>query len=330
MKRFIESTYLLNLLFLLVCQSIFASSLAAELDWPKKPIQLILSFPPGGSTDMMARSVASSIETILGQPIVIENKPGAGGMIGLSAAAKAPPDGYTIHVSAMTNQAISQAVFANPPADLRKDVVPVALLGTLPHLVEVNPKIPANNLKELIAYIRSKNGDFNFASQGNGTLSHLEAEVFLARIGGTGTHIPYKGSSFALPDLIAGNTVMMFDSVSASLPYIKSGKLRPIAIAASQRTPLLPDVPTFAQSGLTDFDVENYGALYVPKGTPQFIIDKLENAVRQALSNKELINRVEGQGIHLYFESAARLLEITQLEHEKWKKVVKSTNIKID
>ncbi len=330
MKRFSAIAYFFNALFFLTFTNLSTDIVAAEVDWPKKPIQLILSFPPGGSTDIMARSVATALEPILGQPIVIENKPGAGGMIGLSAAAKSSPDGYTIHVSAMTNQAISQSLFSNPPADLRKDFSPVAMLGSLPHLIEINPKVPANNLKELIAYIRSKNGDFNFASQGNGTLSHLEAEVFMQRIGTTGTHIPYKGSSFALPDLIAGNTVMMFDSVSASLPYVRSGKLRPIAIAASQRTPLLPDVPTLTQAGLADFDVENYCALYVPKGTPQTIIDKLENAVRQALNNKEMIDRVEGQGIHLHFESASRLVEITQMEHDKWKKVVKSANVKID
>jgi tripartite-type tricarboxylate transporter receptor subunit TctC len=330
MKRINLMKWVNTIAPLVLCHIFLANNFAAEISWPKKPIQLILSFPPGGSTDIMARSIATAIEPILGQAIVVENKPGAGGMIGLSAAAKSAADGYTIHVSAMTNQAISQAVFPNPPADLRKDFAPVAMLGSLPHLMEINPKIPATNLKELISYINSKNGDFNFASQGNGTLSHLEAELFLKRINSSGNHIPYKGSSFALPDLIAGNTVMMFDSISASLPYIKSGKLRPIAIAASQRTPLLPDVPTFSEAGLKNFDVENYCALYVPKGTPQEIINKLENALFQAVNNKELFNRVEAQGIHLHFESAAKLLEITQLEHEKWQKILKTTSIKID
>ena len=189
---------------------------APETDWPKKPIVAILSFPAGGSTDIFARSVTAPLSEALGQSIVVENKPGAGGMIGLQAAAKAAPDGYTIHISALTNQSIASALFKNPPADLQKDFVPVALIGAVPHLIVVNAGIPAKNLPELIAFIKSKKGDFNYASQGNGSLSHLESTLFMQRIGATGTHIPYKGSSFALPDLIAGNTLMMLDSVTAS------------------------------------------------------------------------------------------------------------------
>ncbi|QKM61503.1 Bug family tripartite tricarboxylate transporter substrate binding protein, partial [Polynucleobacter arcticus] len=235
---------------------------APDADWPKKSVVAILSFPPGGSTDAFARAVSVPLGEALGQPIVIENKPGAGGMIGLGAAAKAAPDGYTIHISALTNQSISQALFKNPPADLTKDFAPVALLGTIPHLIVVNPSVPAKNLPELITFIKSKKGDFNYASQGNGSLSHLESALFMQRIGATGTHIPYKGSAFALPDLIAGNTLMMFDSVTASLPHIQSGKLRPIAIAASDRSPLMPNVPTLAQDGMKQFDVENFFAVY--------------------------------------------------------------------
>lgn len=321
-----------------LCQSMFIlfisgwihHSQAQSVDWPKKPIQLILSFPAGGATDIMGRAVAASLEPILGQAVVIENKPGAGGMIGLLAAAKANPDGYTFHISAMTNQAISQSIFPNPPADLRKDFVPVALLGGLPHLIEINPKIPANNLKELIAYIKAQNGNFNFASQGNGSLSHLEAELFLQKIGAKANHIPYKGSSFALPDLIAGNTQMMFDSIGASIGQIKTSKLRPIAIAASVRSPLLPDIPTLAQAGMPEFNVENLCALYAPKGVPPVIIEKMQNALKQVLNNPENRNRIENQGLYFQFENAVKLAELTTMEHDKWSKVVKSIQLKID
>ena len=234
----------LKSLLLSICLllSLLGSTFAtADTDWPKKPIVAILSFPAGGSTDIFARAVLAPLGDLLGQAIVIENKPGAGGMIGLQAAAKAAPDGYTIHFSALTNQSISSALFKNPPADLRKDFAPVALVGTVPHLIVVNPSVPAKNLSELIAFIKSKKGDFNYASQGNGSLSHLESTLFMQRIGATGTHIPYKGSSFALPDLIAGNTLMMFDSVTASLPHIQSGKLRPIAIALLPLQPCCRD-----------------------------------------------------------------------------------------
>ena len=303
---------------------------APETDWPKKPIVAILAFPAGGSTDIFARSVTAPLAEALGQSIVVENKPGAGGMIGLQAASKAVPDGYTIHISALTNQSISSALFKNPPADLQKDFVPVALIGTVPHLIVINPSVPVKNLPELIAYIKSKKGDFNYASQGNGSLSHLESTLFMQRIGATGTHIPYKGSSFALPDLIAGNTLMMFDSVTASLPHIQSGKLRPIAIAAAERSPLMPNVPTLGQDGMKQFDVENFYAVYVPKGTSPAIVAKLEREIRKILTNPDFKARMAAQGIHPEFANSEKLAEITANEANKWGKVVKSANIKVD
>ena len=303
---------------------------APDTDWPKKPIVAIVSFPAGGSTDIFARSVTAPLAEALGQSIVVENKPGAGGMIGLQAGAKAAPDGYTINISALTNQSISSALFKNPPADLQKDFVPVALIGTIPHLIVVNPSVPAKNLPELIAFIKSKKGDFNYASQGNGSLSHLESTLFMQRIGATGTHIPYKGSSFALPDLIAGNTLMMFDSVTASLPHIQSGKLRPIAIAAAERSPLLPNVPTLGQDGMKQFDVENFYAVYVPKGTSPVIIAKLEKEIRKILTNPDFKARMAAQGIHPQFANSEKLSEITASEASKWDKAVKSANVKVD
>ena len=303
---------------------------APDTDWPKKPIVAIVSFPAGGSTDIFARSVTAPLAEALGQSVVVDNKPGAGGMIGLQAAAKAAPDGYTIHISALTNQSISTALFKNPPADLQKDFAPVALIGTVPHLIVMNPTVPAKNLPELIAFIKSKKGDFNYASQGNGSLSHLESTLFMQRIGATGTHIPYKGSSFALPDLIAGNTLMMFDSVTASLPHIQSGKLRPIAIAAAERSPLMPNVPTLGQDGMKQFDVENFYAVYAPKGTSPAIIAKLEREIRKILTNPDFKARMASQGIHPQFANSEKLAEITTEEANKWMKVVKSANVKVD
>ena len=316
--------------FIILCGAIGYSFAAPDTDWPKKPIQMILSFPAGGSTDIFARSIATPLGEALGQAVVVENKPGAGGMIGMTAAAKANPDGYTIHFSALTNQAIAQALFNNPPVDLQKDFASVALVGSVPHILEVNPSVPAKNMTELIAFIKSKKGDFNYASQGNGSLSHLESTLFMQRIGATGTHIPYKGSSFALPDLIAGNTLMMFDSLTASLPHIQSGKLRPIAIASSERSPLLPNVPTFEQDGMKKFDVENYFAIFVPKGTSPAIIARLEKEIRKILTNPDFKNKLANQGIQTQFANSEKLTEITIAEHDKWSKAVKAANIKID
>jgi tripartite-type tricarboxylate transporter receptor subunit TctC len=303
---------------------------APETDWPKKTVVAVLSFPAGGSTDVFARAVMAPLSEALGQSVIVENKPGAGGMIGLGAASKATADGYTIHFSALTNQAISQALFKNPPADLRKDFIPVALVGTVPHLIVVNPNVPAKNVTELITFIKSKKGDFSYASQGNGSLSHLESTMFMQRIGATGTHIPYKGSSFALPDLIAGNTLMMFDSVTASLPHVQSGKLRPIAIAATERSPLIPNVPTLGQDGMKQFEVENFFAVYVPKNTSPAVVAKLEREIRKILTNPDFKARLATQGIHPQFANSEQLAEITNKEHDKWEKVVKSANIKVD
>jgi tripartite-type tricarboxylate transporter receptor subunit TctC len=316
---------------LLLATTLWGNAFAApEGDWPKKPITAILPFPAGGSTDVFARSIGVPLGEALGQAVVIDNKPGAGGMIALGAAAKASPDGYTLLFSALTNQSISYSLFKNPPADLTKDFVPVALVGSIPHLIVVNPSVPAKNLPELIAFIKSKKGDFNYASQGNGSLSHLEATLFMQRIGATGTHIPYKGSSFALPDLIAGNTLMMFDSVTASLPHIQSGKLRPIAIAAPERSPLMPNVPTLGQDGMKQFDVENLYAIYAPKGTSPAIAARLEKEIRKILTNPDFKTRLANQGIHPQFANSEQLAIITQNEQDKWAKIVKSANVKID
>jgi len=329
-KAYMKRAHFIALSIALSLGLINVSAAAPDLDWPKKPIQMILSFPAGGSTDVFARSISAPLGEALGQAVVIENKPGAGGMIGLAAASKAAPDGYTIHFSALTNQAISQALFANPPANLQKDFASVALVGSVPHILEVNPSVPAKNMTELIAFIKSKNGNFNYASQGNGTLSHLESTLFMQRIGATGVHVPYKGSSFALPDLIAGNTLMMFDSVTASLPHIQSGKLRPIAIASSERSPLMPNVPTFEQDGMKQFDVENLFAIYAPKGTPPTVIARLEREIRKILTNPDFKNKLANQGIHPQFANSEKLMEITIAEQVKWAKVVKTANIKID
>ena len=310
--------------------SFYRIAIGADLDWPKKPIVAIVAFPAGGSTDSFARNIASNLGEALGQSVMVDNRPGAGGMIGLQAAAKAAPDGYTIFFGALTNQAISHSLFANATVDMRKDLTPVALMGTIPHLLVVNPSVPAKNLTELIAFIKSKNGNFNYASQGNGSLSHIEATLFMQRIGATGTHVPYKGSSFALPDLIAGNTLMMFDSVTASLPHIQSGKLRAIAMASAERSPLLPNVPTLSQEGMKNFDVENLYAVYVPKGTPPAIVDRLDNALAKIAANKNNQARLASQGIRVHYENAEHLAVITNTEFEKWAKIVKSANLKID
>jgi len=319
-------------LFLAVTLVVGAGSaaFAQATDWPKKPIRMVISFPPGGATDVLTRAIAQPLGDALGQPIVVENRPGGGGMLGLGAVAKADPDGYTMQLSALTNQAIAQGLLTNAPSDLRKDFVPVGLVGTSPHVLVVHPSVPAKTVPELVAWIKSQKGNLNYASQGNGTLSHLESELMLQKIGARAVHIPYKGSSFALPDLIAGTTLMMFDSVAASLPHIKAGKIRPIGLAATERLSLVPDVPTLIEAGVNGFDVDNWFAIYAPKGTPAAIVSKFERELQKVLSNQEVRQRLASQGIQLKFENASRTGSITEAEHKKWADVIKSANIKMN
>jgi tripartite-type tricarboxylate transporter receptor subunit TctC len=307
-----------------------SAAFAQATDWPKKPIRVVISFPPGGATDVLTRAISQPLSDALGQPIVVENRPGAGGMLGLGAVAKSDPDGYTVHLSALTNQAIAQGLFTNAPADLRKDFVPIGLVGTSPHVLVVHPSVPAKTVPELINWIKAQKGNLNYASQGNGTLSHLESELMLQKIGARAVHIPYKGSSFALPDLIAGTTLMMFDSVAASLPHIKAGKIRPIGLAATERLSLVPDVPTLIEGGVNGFDVDNWFALYAPKGTPAPIVAKFERELQKVLSNQEVRQRLAATGIQLKFENAGRTAAITEAEHKKWADVIKSANVKLN
>jgi tripartite-type tricarboxylate transporter receptor subunit TctC len=206
-------------------------------------------------------------------------------MIGLQAAAKAAPDGYTINISALTNQSISSALFKNPPADLQKDFVPVALIGTIPHLIVVNPSVPAKNLPELITFIKSKKGDFNYASQGNGSTSHLTAKMFMHLTGTDMLHVPYKGSAPALFDLMAGNVDIFFDNLGAAAQFHESGKLRILAVADYQRSKILPQVPTFAEQKLPSMQAITFFTLVAPPGTSSAMVDSIYKSVRKLKIN---------------------------------------------
>ena len=235
---------------LLAMSACVIAGMAQAQSFPDRPITLVVPNPPGGLVDTSARLLSEPLARVIGQPVVVDNKPGASGNTAYQYVAKSKPDGYTLLISYSGYHVANPALMDKLQWDPIKDFSPIALLTVSTNVIAVHPSVPVNNLKELIAYAKANPGKLNYASQGNGSLSHLESTLFMQRIGATGTHIPYKGSSFALPDLIAGNTLMMFDSVTASLPHIQSGKLRPIAIAASDRSPLMPNVPTLGQDGM--------------------------------------------------------------------------------
>lgn len=301
----------------------------AHAAYPDKTVTIIISFPPAGATDVLARAVGQALSEDIGQSVVIENRAGAGGMIGLGAAARAAPDGYTLHLTALTNQAIADALYPNKPADLATDFVPVARVGFAPHALVVPAALPVNNVQELITYLRASPGKYNFASQGTGTLSHLESELFMLKTGVKLEHIPYKGSSQALPELISGSSTMMFDSLAGSLPLVRGGRLKMLAVASSERVGSLPGVPTVAGSGVQGFEANNIFGIVAPKGTPVEAVKKLEGALGRVLSSKAFVEKLATQGADISFAPAAVFADEIRSEQKTWRGVIEQAGVKI-
>ena len=302
---------------------------ASAQAYPSKTVNMIIAFPPAGATDILARAISQRLTARLGQQVIVENRPGAGGVIGLEAAAKSAPDGHTLFLSALTNQVIAGHLYGTTRADIGRDFEPVALLTNAPHVLNVHPAVPAKTLAEFVAWLQANDGKINYASQGNGTLSHLESEMLLQRIGVKAVHVPYKGSSQALPDLLAGNVSFMFDSIAASMVHVKAGKLRSLAVAASQRIPVLPDLPTVSQGGVAGYDADNWFGLFVPKGTPAAAIGRLNDEIAKVLADPELGAMLVQQGYVVSYGPPGRLIDITAAEVVKWGAVVKAANIKV-
>lgn len=303
--------------------------LAHAQDYPAKPIRMVIAFPPAGATDILARAVAQRLGGTLGQQVVVENKPGAGGMIGLETAAQAPADGYNVFLCALTNQAIAGHLYPNATSDISRDFEPVSLLANGAHMLNVHPSVPAQNLGEFIKWLKANDGKVSYASQGNGTLSHLETELLQQRLGLKLTHVPYKGSSQALPDLLSGNVSFMFDSVAASMTHVKAGKLRALAVAATQRVPAFPDLPTVAEGGVPGYDVDNWFGLFVPKGTPPAVITRLNAELRKVLADPELNGLLVQQGYVVTHGDPAKLAAVTKAERSKWGEVIKTADVAI-
>jgi tripartite-type tricarboxylate transporter receptor subunit TctC len=318
---------------LLVCVALATTALVgglAHAAFPERSIQLVVSFPPAGATDILARAIGQKMSETLGQIVVVENKPGAAGIIGLSYAAKAAPDGYTVYMAAVTNTAIAAAAYSAQPVNLMRDFVPVAGVATVPHMLVVPASLPVQNVSQLISLFKASPGKYNFASQGAGTLSHLESEVFNSAVGLDLVHVPYKGSSQALPDLMAGTASMMFDSIPASMPHVKSGKLRVLAVASGKRVSLLPNVPTVDESGVRGFEANNVFGISAPNGTPPAVVATLAKAIQAAVDSPDLKQRLQDQGVELKFTPAAEFGRVIAQEFRVWGKAVETAKIKLD
>jgi len=302
-------------------------ALAQAQSYPSRPIRYIVPQAPGGSSDTLARVLTQRVAQGLGQQIVIDNRPGATGVIGGELAARANPDGYTL-LQVATSHATNPAMQARLPYDTLRDFAPISLLSQQPNVFLVHPSVPVRNVKELIAYAKSKPGQLNYASSGTGGSQHLAGELLKSMAGIDITHVPYKGSPPALVDVIAGRVPLMSSTMPPALPQIKSGKVRAIAVTSAKRSPALPDVPTVAESGLSGYEAIAWQGLVAPAGTPKPVISRLNAEFVNALKQPEIVAKLNEQGFETVASTPEWFAQYTRTEIAKWSKVIKGAGIK--
>jgi tripartite-type tricarboxylate transporter receptor subunit TctC len=314
--------------FAVLCAA-FATGASAQ-GFPTKPIRIVVPFPAGGTTDVLARAAAQKLTETLGQPAVVDNRPGAGGNIGAELVAKSAPDGYTLLMGTVGTHAINPGLYPKLPYDHVKDFAPVILVAGVPNVLVVNPSLPVNSVQELVAYAKANPGKLNFASSGNGTSIHLSAELFKLMAGVQMTHVPYKGSAPALQDLVGGQVQLMFDNMPSSLALIKAGKLKALAVTSKERAPALPDVPTIAESGLPGYDASSWFGLLAPAGTPPPAIARLNGEIAKWLATPEAREKLLAQGANAAGGTPEDFARFIAAETAKWQKVVKESGAKVD
>jgi tripartite-type tricarboxylate transporter receptor subunit TctC len=300
---------------------------AQAQDFPTRPITLVIPFAPGGSTTIVGRGVAEKMSELLGDKIIIDNRPGAGGTVGTRAVAKSEPDGYTLLLGYTGTLAIGPSLYKNIGYDPRKDFAPIGMIGNAPNSLVVNPSFPAKNLAELIAYAKANPGKVNFGSAGAGTASHITGEYFARAAGITLVHVPYKGTGPALTDLLGGHIPMAFAPIPASHSNVAAGKLRALAVTSATRSGLLPDVPTIAESGISGFDASLYYGLVAPAGTPRPIIDKLNKALREALASDVVKRQLGNDGTDITPGSPEDYAALIDKDEKKWAQLVKASGV---
>ena len=298
--------------------------------WPAKPIRLVVPFPPGGGTDIIARETSQKVAAATGWTFVIDNKPGAGGNLGVDAVAKAPADGYTIVIGQTSNIAINPTLYAKMPYDSQKDLAPIVLLANAPLVMVTGANSPYKTLADAVNAAKAKPGQVNFASPGNGTVAHLTSELFQKAAGIKTQHVPYKGANQALTDVISGNVELYMSSVPTLIGQIKNGKLRPLAVTSAKRVDDLPDVPTINESGYKGFDAVTWFGLLAPAGTPKDVIAKLNAEFNKALQNPELRKKLGDEGADPAGGTPEQFAALIKDEIPRWGKVVKESGAKVD
>jgi tripartite-type tricarboxylate transporter receptor subunit TctC len=317
-----------SLAFALAATVVSCSAIAQN--WPDGTVTVVVPWPPGGPSDIAARPFAKSLTAAVGQTFVIENRAGGGGNIGTAAVTRAKPDGQTLLVTSSAPIVINPSIYKNMTFDPLKDLAPVSNLLRVPLVLVANPSVPAKNLKELIAHIQSKQGKFSFASSGSGTPQHLTGELFNSVAKLNMQHVPYKGSAPAITDLLGGHVPIMFDSTIAIMPHIKSGKVVPIAISGAKRSPLLPDVPTFAEAGLPVIESYAWYGLFAPAKTPKEVIAKLNSETLKFMKGPEFEKVRAETGSDFVGDTPANFAKFVQAESIKWSKVAKESGATVD
>ena len=312
-----------------VCLATAAIMPAVAQQYPTKPIKLILPFPTGGATDVMSRILAEKLTSRLGQPVIVENKPGAGTMLASEFVAKAPADGYTLLMAA-SSLVIAPSLYSKVNYDPIKDFTPVTQVAAVIHLVVVNPNLPVKSIQDLINYLKANPGKVSYGSTGSGTSTHLEAELFKKMAGVKIEHIPYKGSTPALADLVGGQTSMMFDPIASSKPYLESGRLRALAVTTAQRSISVPDLPTVAESGLPGYEAMPWLGIVAPAGTPKAVVDRLYKEVSEVLKMQDVKDRFKSLGLDIIGNTPAEFATFIAQDQKKWDQVIKNSGAKAD
>ena len=310
--------------------ALLSSPAALAQAFPNKPLRLICPFPPGGAVDIASRAIAQELSKNLGQPVTVENRPGAGGNIGGAEAARANPDGYTIFMTTSGIQAINPVLYAKMPFDPNKDLIPVSALVSLNNVLVLHPSIKANSVADVIALAKSQPGAINYASSGSGTSIHMSGEMFKSLTGVNMTHIPYKGSAPAMTDLLGGQVMMMFDNIPSAIPHIKSGKLKALATTGSKRDPLLPELPTLAEAGVSGYESGVWFGLAVPANTPRDVVMKLNAEAIKGTRSPEFVKRMTELGYNIMGTSPEVMLDMSRAEVQRWGPIVRSSGAKAD
>lgn len=314
---------------LIACLLLALVAPLAAAQWPARPVKMVVPFPAGGPTDVMTRVLSDKLGQALGHPVVVENRPGAGGSIGADIVAKSAPDGYTLLMATGSTHSVGPYL-QKLPYDPNKDFTPVAYVGSSTNILLVSPKLGVNNVRELIEYAKKEPGRLTYATSGIGSVAHLTSEMFAMMAGAKLTHVPYKGTQLSISDMASGQVGILFDNVMTAKPHVESGRLKGIAISSRERSAIVPSIPTVAESGLPGFDSSNWFGVFGPANLPRPIVERLDQELKKILADPAIRERFHGLGFEITGGGPAQLTAIMHSEAQKWSKIIRDANVKAE